>query len=275
MQDANDHAAVAAPSRGDAAAKDSAGVGSGKAVGDGSSHDLPLCASKPQGAKGDDDSEDDDMPLAARIGGGDAKFRAVPSGPKISNHDSDSDDVPLGKRVMAKCVSSTKPVVRRQPPTAVRKLSKPPSVGNKRKVSHERAEARPQRAKIMRTSQPTDEKSENRKKWTTLEWQGVLFPPEYEPHGVKMLYDGEPVTLTPEAEEVATFFAVMLETEYVSKPTFIKNFWEGFKDVLGRGHVIQDFAKCDFRPIHEWHLAAKEKKKQMTKEVRKQTHRDA
>lgn len=41
-------------------------------------------------------------------------------------------------------------------------------------------------------------------KWDTLEHSGVLFPPEYTPHGVKMLYDGEPVELTPQQEEVCT-----------------------------------------------------------------------
>lgn len=30
----------------------------------------------------------------------------------------------------------------------------------------------------------------------------MLFPPEYEPHGVQMLYEGVPVDLTPEQEEV-------------------------------------------------------------------------
>ena len=39
-------------------------------------------------------------------------------------------------------------------------------------------------------------------KWDTLEHSGVLFPPEYTPHGVKMLYDGKPVNLTREQEEV-------------------------------------------------------------------------
>ena len=39
-------------------------------------------------------------------------------------------------------------------------------------------------------------------KWSSLEHSGVLFPPEYVPHGVKMLYDGRPVDLTPEQEEV-------------------------------------------------------------------------
>jgi DNA topoisomerase IB len=39
-------------------------------------------------------------------------------------------------------------------------------------------------------------------KWQTLAHNGVLFPPDYTPHGVKMLYDGQPVDLTPQQEEV-------------------------------------------------------------------------
>jgi DNA topoisomerase-1 len=39
-------------------------------------------------------------------------------------------------------------------------------------------------------------------KWTHLEHSGVIFPPPYKPHGIKMLYEGKPVTLTPEEEEV-------------------------------------------------------------------------
>lgn len=48
-------------------------------------------------------------------------------------------------------------------------------------------------------------------KWNTLEWNGVLFPPAYEPHGVKFYYGGEPIDLTPEQEEAATFYAQYLE----------------------------------------------------------------
>ena len=68
-------------------------------------------------------------------------------------------------------------------------------------------------------------------KWETLEHSGVLFPPEYKAHGVKMLYDGAPVELTEAQEEVATMAASMVETDYFSKDTFLKNFWEGFKKV--------------------------------------------
>lgn len=38
--------------------------------------------------------------------------------------------------------------------------------------------------------------------WDTLEHCGVTFPPPYVPHGVKLLYDGEEVDLSPEEEEV-------------------------------------------------------------------------
>lgn len=110
-------------------------------------------------------------------------------------------------------------------------------------------------------------KSSGQIMWKTLKHCGVLFPPEYQPHGVKMLYDGKPVDLTPDQEEVATMFAIMKETDYMKKPIFLKNFWDGFKEVLGKNHVIKGLDKCDFTPIYEYLMADREKKKNMTKEV--------
>jgi Eukaryotic DNA topoisomerase I, DNA binding fragment len=40
-------------------------------------------------------------------------------------------------------------------------------------------------------------------------------------------------------EEVATFYAVMIKTDYMQKETFNRNFWDGFKALLGKGHVIK------------------------------------
>ena len=37
--------------------------------------------------------------------------------------------------------------------------------------------------------------------WTTMEHAGISFPETYEPHGVKMKYDGKEVTLNPIEEE--------------------------------------------------------------------------
>ncbi len=49
-------------------------------------------------------------------------------------------------------------------------------------------------------------------RWHTLEWPaGPKFPPAYEPHEVKLIYDGEPVDLTPDQEEVASFYASLLD----------------------------------------------------------------
>lgn len=111
-------------------------------------------------------------------------------------------------------------------------------------------------------------------KWTTLEHHGVIFPPPYKPHGIKMLYNGQPVDLTPEQEEVATMFAVMKDTDYASKPRFIENFMNDWRQILGKNHVIKKFELCDFSPIYEWHLSEKEKKKQMTPEEKKQIKED-
>lgn len=85
-----------------------------------------------------------------------------------------------------------------------------------------------------------------------------------------MLYNGKPVSLTKEQEEIATFFAVMKNTDFAEKAQFIKNFFEGFREALGKTHVIQKFEKCDFEPIYQWHLTEKAKKAAFTKEVRNQ-----
>lgn len=69
-------------------------------------------------------------------------------------------------------------------------------------------------------------------KWETLEHNGVLFAPPYVPHGVMMRYKGNDVQLPPEAEEVATFFGAMLETDHAKKPVFVSNFFEDFREVL-------------------------------------------
>ena len=105
--------------------------------------------------------------------------------------------------------------------------------------------------------------------WETLEHAGVLFAPDYVVHRVRPLYEGRPVELTEEQEEMATSYAVMLETEYMQKETFLQNFWEAFRQKLGASHTIQQLDKCDFRPIYDHMMAEREKKNAMPKEVKK------
>ena len=70
------------------------------------------------------------------------------------------------------------------------------------------------------------------KKWRTLEHAGVIFPPLYEPHGIKLVYDGKPVELTTDQEEVATMYAAMLTTDYVKKEAFQRNFMASWRPLL-------------------------------------------
>jgi DNA topoisomerase-1 len=111
-------------------------------------------------------------------------------------------------------------------------------------------------------------------KWDTLEHNGVIFPPAYEPlpKNVKLLYDGVPLTLSLEAEEIAGFFGAMLNsTHNVENPTFQKNFFEDFteevkktggaKDGDGNKVSIKDFSKLDFKPIFNYYDAKNQEKK--------------
>lgn len=80
--------------------------------------------------------------------------------------------------------------------------------------------------------------------WGTMEHNGVSFPDPYVPHGVKMLYEGQPVQLSPVEEEAATFFAAMdPEGMHLGDPKtakiFIKNFFEDFRAILGKKHIIK------------------------------------
>lgn len=115
-------------------------------------------------------------------------------------------------------------------------------------------------------------------KWTTLKHNGVLFPPEYVPlpSHVKLYYDGNPVVLPYQAEEVAGFYAALLETDHAKNLVFQKNFFQDFKQVLKEnggcenGIEIDVFEKCDFTKMFDYFQLKKEQKKQLTPHERKQ-----
>ena len=113
-------------------------------------------------------------------------------------------------------------------------------------------------------------------KWETLEHNGVIFPPEYEPlpSHVKLIYDGTPISLPKEAEEVAGFFAAMIETDHAKNPVFQKNFFNDFKEVLKEcNHHMADtmeFEKCDFSKMAAYFEQQRDEKKQLSREEKKQ-----
>ncbi|XP_063155792.1 DNA topoisomerase I, mitochondrial isoform X2 [Candoia aspera] len=72
-----------------------------------------------------------------------------------------------------------------------------------------------------------EEKQDDGVKWHQLHHKGPYFAPPYEPlpSSVKFFYNGRPMKLSRAAEEVATFFAKMLDHEYAGKKIFRDNFF--------------------------------------------------
>ena len=96
----------------------------------------------------------------------------------------------------------------------------------------------------------------------------MVFAPAYEPHGQPFLYDGQPVALSAEQEEIATMYAVMLETDWVHKERFRKNFMRDFMKILRPQHAhVTELAKCDFTRIHKWAQEKREAEKEKRKDA--------
>ncbi|RWS14571.1 DNA topoisomerase 1-like protein [Dinothrombium tinctorium] len=116
-----------------------------------------------------------------------------------------------------------------------------------------------------------EDNSDPSQKWRTLIHKGPVFAPPYEPlpSHVKFYYDGKPVKLSLEAEEVASFYAKMLDHDYTSRDVFNKNFFKDWRKHYmtdKERELITDLKKCDFREMHQYFKEESEKRKQMTKE---------
>nr|XP_020458585.1 DNA topoisomerase I, mitochondrial-like [Monopterus albus] len=118
-----------------------------------------------------------------------------------------------------------------------------------------------------------EEKYKDGMKWRFLEHKGPYFPPEYQPlpDDVHFFYDGKKVKLSLAAEEVALFFAQMLDHEYTTKKVFRENFFKDWRKKMTHEEraLIQDLDKCDFGEIHAMHKAKVEARKNMTKEEKR------
>ncbi|KAK4451618.1 DNA topoisomerase 1 [Podospora aff. communis PSN243] len=256
-------------------------------------------------------SDDDDEPLGTKLAQKKASIekaaakeaksvRAADSKAKKATpkkpikEESDDDDEPLSKpkKRQSNGVASANKMngVKKQPesdsdePIAKKAAKKPTAAAAKGKAPPKKA------AKFEKESSKdgADEEEEEEEfrwwdapkkeddsiKWTTLEHNGVIFPPPYEPlpKDIKLYYDGKPVALHVEAEEVATFFGSMLHsTQNVENEVFQKNFFLDFKEVLrntggakdldGNKVDIKEFKKLDFTKIFEHYKALSDAKK--------------
>ncbi|KAJ5219354.1 uncharacterized protein N7498_001453 [Penicillium cinerascens] len=265
--------------------------------------DQPLSKRRRTSVKHEDPETDDDVPLALN-------GRKLPKASETAIGEESDSDVPIERKLSAqkkKIEAKAKadaPAARKaaaskkEAKSATTKKQtngvKKEQVGDKSALK--KAKAVPDTlkkgtSKVKAESADVDEKDEDEeeyrwwddptkgdgtKKWMTLEHNGVVFPPPYEPlpKNVKLKYDGVPVTLHPEAEEVAGFFGSMLNsTHNVENPVFQKNFFADFKDILkktggakdaqGNKIEIKEFAKCDFKPIFEFYDAQREEKRNL------------
>ncbi|KJH53273.1 Eukaryotic DNA topoisomerase I, DNA binding protein [Dictyocaulus viviparus] len=107
-------------------------------------------------------------------------------------------------------------------------------------------------------------------KWNSLHHKGPLFAPTYQrlPDHVKFKYDDKVVTLSDDAEEVASFYAKMLNHEYTTKDAFNKNFFHDWRKVMSPSEreLITDLKKCDFRQMNVYFEEQSEIRKAMSKE---------
>ncbi|KAK5990322.1 DNA topoisomerase 1 [Cladobotryum mycophilum] len=211
-----------------------------------------------------EESDDDDVPLASsaakkRQSNGTAAKRKSTG---VKKEESDSD-APISKK--AKAV-----------PSKGKKAA--PTKDTKKAKSKEASEEDEEEFEWWNAPKPEDDSI----KWQTLEHNGVMFAPEYEPlpKNIRMHYDGKPISLSPEAEEVATFWVAMMtpaSSHHLENPTFRKNFFTDFadfvkkygaKDANGNKVEIKSLEKCDFTKISEYWIAKTEanKNKNLTKD---------
>ncbi|KAJ9615263.1 DNA topoisomerase 1 [Cladophialophora chaetospira] len=210
--------------------------------------------------------------------------KKAPSAKKVKKEESSDDDKPLSTRAPAAKkakVASPKPTKKDKPaPASASKKAATKSKAVKKEESADPEDEEDDDEQVNWWEDPT--KGDGTNKWETLQHNGVVFPPPYKPlpKNVKMKYDGEPVTLHPDAEEVAGFFGGMLNsTHNVENPTFQKNFFNDFKAILkktggaknrqGEKVDVREFAKCDFKPIFEHYDAERAAKKALSKEEKK------
>jgi DNA topoisomerase I len=250
------------------------------------------------------DSSDDDQPLGAKLASKKAAIekkaekegkairaneaKAKKATPKKIKDDSD-DDVPLSKSASSKRQSNGVSTAKKVNGSA-KKINSEPDSAKKGKAL---AKAAPpvkkggKAGKKAESEEPGDDEEEEEYqwwnapkkeddsiKWTTLEHNGVLFPPAYTrlPNSVKLLYNGVPVNLHVDAEEVAYFFGSMLNsTHNVENPVFQKNFFNDFGEIIkstggattrdGKKVDIKEFSKLDFTQIFQHHTTISDAKK--------------
>jgi DNA topoisomerase-1 len=111
------------------------------------------------------------------------------------------------------------------------------------------------------------EEAESDIKWKSLEHNSVVFAPRYEPHCIPIRYKGDDITLTPTQEEIATFWAQLLDNDLSKKDITRRNFIKEFRRIMGMEKAeLDDF---DFSAIYNHLQKVRERNKEKTPEDKK------
>ncbi|XP_061463065.1 DNA topoisomerase I, mitochondrial isoform X5 [Rhineura floridana] len=124
-----------------------------------------------------------------------------------------------------------------------------------------------------------EEKREDGVKWQQLEHKGPYFATPYEPlpDCVSFYYNGKAMKLSPATEEVATFYAKMLDHDYTTKEIFKNNFFNDWTKEMTpeERKKIKRLEKCNFKEIHKYFVDKHEAQKALPKEEKQKLKEEA
>ncbi|KAL1124103.1 hypothetical protein AAG570_001873 [Ranatra chinensis] len=223
-----------------------------------------------------EDASDDDVPLVSNN-----------TRTKRSAESEDDDNTPLAKKKIKKEKGKKKRKVDSEEEEeedfkpAKKKTVKKPKVQNETQeetTSPRKRKKEEDEHEVWKWWE--EEKKPDGVKWSYLEHKGPVFAPAYEPlpPNVKFFYDenyllflGKEMSLSEETEEVATFYARMLDHDYTTKEAFNTNFFKDWRKVMTskEKEKITDLKKCNFKQMHAYFQQKSEERKAMTKEEKK------
>ncbi|CAL4141523.1 unnamed protein product [Meganyctiphanes norvegica] len=248
---------------------------------DDSEDDLPLSARK----RVKEESDDDDLPLASR-----KKAKAEPKKKRKKKGDDEDDEED----------EDFKPGPKKKKQKVKKEGYEDDFKPEKKKAKKEKFKIKPKKEKKElwaktkvrgEMGSPTkkqlkqqeeeanvwkwweEEKKDDGTKWNYLEHKGPVFADPYirVPKSVKFLYKGEHMILSDTAEEVAGFYARMLEHDYCTKEVFNNNFFKDWRKQMNQEEreKITKLSHCDFRQLHAYYVDQNEQRKQRSKEEKK------
>lgn len=115
-----------------------------------------------------------------------------------------------------------------------------------------------------------EEKRNDGKKWSFLEHKGPVFAAPYEPlpENVSFEYAGKKMKLSEDTEEIAGFYARMIEHDYAGKKVFNDNFFKDWRRHMNKKEkeTIADLKLCNFQHMANYFKDQTEKNRNRTKD---------